>query len=168
MITYFLIYFAVMALLFFIVSFMARPKFGLIIIFLNLIFLSFVYFSIIKIAGAPFPTQYNFPFFKMEQFNASNVGLVLEGYITDDLIYLLIKDNEFGVRLYEFKNTPKFLAEIKAAYKERNGWGFAIKTDTNYEGDTEAHVPMGQFQNNTNIPKNYSEDSEGVRDVEVK
>jgi len=158
MIEQYLIYFLILALLFFGISLTARKGVRLIVVGLNIIFLIFVYYSIVGFSGLARPLQYGLPFFgPVTHFDSGNVHMVEGGYITSDLIYLIITTGKDDVRLVSFKNTPEFLAEINHAIDIAKGFGFVMTlSDTLYGAGTEAHVDLGQFQQNTNVHKDDS------------
>lgn len=159
--------FSTLAILFFIVSFLTRREYRIYVVILNLLFLGSLYFFMVSLVGLPKPIGYGIPFFTHEKFTANNLPLIVDGYISDKFIFLMVEENS-QVKLYQYPYTEAFYKELMKAYKERNSWGFTFEpTDTLYGAGTQPNVPMGQFEHNHGQEKPPS-DEEGGKTYEIK
>jgi hypothetical protein len=141
MITTLLIFFILLAVLFFGVSLLTKPKFALITIVFNVLFLGLLFYSDTQYVGVPIPFEQNIPFLKTAPFKGEHKLHIENWYITEDLIYLIvIPDKQKVPRFISIKNTPESLARLKKALMAEEAGetdGITMDTDTHYPDGSE-------------------------------
>ena len=166
MIVTYLSSFICLALLYFLLSLLAKRNFRWGVVVLNLIFLSLSYFFISQLVGSVRPQYLHIPGFSWKHFTADNIVRIKTGWMDDNYVYVVIDEGSFNYTFYKIKNSPRLMMEIKKAIEEHNGFNdFDMKVDTKYPDGSEAHVSMGDAQKRVLLPKPSYRD-EGV-DTEV-
>lgn len=132
MISSFILFYGIAAILFFCVSLLTKPKFLLVTIPLNIVFLGFMLFSYTHFLGTALPYQYGIPFWKFQEFNAQNIAHVKGGVIDEELVHLLIQKKGEQTKYITLANTPELVAKLLKAEKERGGFDFDIFLDQGY------------------------------------